>query len=93
MTPITIFPGRRVAVFGLGGSGRATALALQAGGAIPVVWDDNADGVAKAREKGLTAEPLAEADWSGFAALVRAKKEGLALQPALPLSAVVRQTP
>ena len=33
MTPVTYFAGKTVALFGLGGSGLATALALKAGGA------------------------------------------------------------
>ena len=33
MTPITTFAGRKVAVFGLGGSGLVSASALLAGGA------------------------------------------------------------
>ena len=33
MIPVATFAGKRVAVFGLGGSGRATAAALVAGGA------------------------------------------------------------
>mgnify|MGYP000615555131 CR=1 FL=1 len=42
MTPITCFAGRRVALFGLGGSGLATARALIAGGAQVEAYDDNA---------------------------------------------------
>ena len=34
MTPVQTFAGRRVALFGLGGSGLSTARALIAGGAI-----------------------------------------------------------
>lgn len=41
MIPVQGFDGARVAVLGLGRSGLATARALRAGGAIPVVWDDN----------------------------------------------------
>ena len=78
MTPITIFAGKRVAVFGLGGSGLATALALQAGGALPIVWDDSEAGIAKAREQGLFGQPLDEIDWSTVAALV--------LSPGVPLT-------
>ncbi|MFL5561049.1 MAG: UDP-N-acetylmuramoyl-L-alanine--D-glutamate ligase, partial [Gemmatimonadaceae bacterium] len=48
MTSATTFGGRTVALFGLGGSGLATALALQAGGAEVVAWDDNPTSVAKA---------------------------------------------
>ena len=42
MIPATSFAGRNVAVFGLGGSGRATAASLAAGGATVAAWDDSA---------------------------------------------------
>ena len=48
MTPAITFAGRTVALFGLGGSGIATALALQAGGAEVVAFDDNPKSLAKA---------------------------------------------
>ena len=54
MIPVRGFDGARVAVLGLGRSGRATAAALAAGGATPLVWDDS-----------QTAREAAEAD--GFA--------------------------
>ena len=41
MTPVETFRGKRVALFGLGGSGMATATALKAGGAEVIVWDDS----------------------------------------------------
>ena len=41
MIPITSMKGKRVAVFGLGGSGLITAEALVAGGAEVIAWDDN----------------------------------------------------
>ena len=44
MIPVPGFEGRRVAVFGLGRSGITAARALQAGGAIPVLWDDGEAG-------------------------------------------------
>ena len=69
---------REVALFGLGGSGMATAEALRAGGATPIVWDDNPDSVERARSNGFTASDLREVDWSRFAALV--------LAPGVPLS-------
>lgn len=78
MIPVTLFPGRKVAVFGLGLSGLATAKALQAGGAEPVVWDDGEKGLADAREAGFAPVNIAEADWSEFAALV--------LAPGVPLT-------
>ena len=42
MTPITTFADRTIALFGLGGSGLATAQALKAGGADVRAWDDSA---------------------------------------------------
>ncbi|MDQ4135185.1 MAG: UDP-N-acetylmuramoyl-L-alanine--D-glutamate ligase [Pseudomonadota bacterium] len=78
MTPITTFAGRTVALFGLGGSGLATALALQAGGARVVACDDSADSMARARDKGIDTGDLKTADWSRFAALV--------LSPGVPLT-------
>ncbi len=78
MTPVTTFAGRRVALFGLGGSGLATARALIAGGAEILAWDDGAEGVAKAQGEGIPTADLREQDWSGFAALV--------LAPGVPLT-------
>ena len=48
MTPVTAFAGKKVAIFGLGGSGLAGASALLAGGADVVGWDDNAESVVTA---------------------------------------------
>ena len=70
MTPVTVFKDKSVALFGLGGSGLATALALRAGGAGVRAWDDNADSRARAQEAGIETQDLRAADWSGFAALV-----------------------
>ncbi|GJD34315.1 UDP-N-acetylmuramoyl-L-alanine--D-glutamate ligase [Methylobacterium aerolatum] len=78
MTPVTTFSGQHVALFGLGGSGLATARALLAGGAEVVAWDDGAEGVAKASAEGIPTADLREADWSNFAALV--------LAPGVPLT-------
>jgi UDP-N-acetylmuramoylalanine--D-glutamate ligase len=78
MTPATTFGGRTVALFGLGGSGLATALALQAGGAEVVAWDDSPTSVAKAAGQGVGTGDLRSADWSRFAALV--------LSPGVPLT-------
>lgn len=78
MTPVSTFAGRRVALFGLGGSGLATARALMAGGAEIVAWDDGAESVAKARGEGIPTADLREADWAAFAALV--------LAPGVPLT-------
>ncbi len=78
MTPSTVFAGRDVALFGLGGSGIATALSLQAGGAIVTAWDDKPSSVEAAREQGIGIGDLAQANWSRFAALV--------LAPGVPLT-------
>ena len=78
MTPITTFADRRVALFGLGGSGLATALALKAGGARVLAWDDSPEGVARAGAEGIETQDLRDADWSDFAALV--------LAPGVPLT-------
>lgn len=78
MTPVTVFAGRRVALFGLGGSGLATARALAAGGAEVSTWDDSERSRDKATAEGIAVVDLAQADWSGFAALV--------LAPGVPLT-------
>lgn len=78
MIAATTFKGKRVALFGLGGSGLATAEALQAGGALVSAWDDNPASVAKAIEKGIATADLAKADWSQFDAFV--------LSPGVPLT-------
>jgi len=78
MIPATSFSGRRLALFGLGGSGRATAASLAAGGASVAAWDDNAASRAAAAEAGIAIVDLAAADWRGFDALV--------LAPGVPLT-------
>jgi UDP-N-acetylmuramoylalanine--D-glutamate ligase len=78
MTPVTTFAGRTVALFGLGGSGLATARALVAGGASVVAWDDSEGPRAKAIAAGITVADLACADWSRFSSLV--------LAPGVPLT-------
>jgi UDP-N-acetylmuramoylalanine--D-glutamate ligase len=76
--PVTAFAGKKVAVFGLGGSGLVSASALLAGGADVVAFDDNAQSVAKANAAGIPAADLRQADWSRIAALV--------LAPGVPLT-------
>jgi UDP-N-acetylmuramoylalanine--D-glutamate ligase len=70
MTPVETFSGRSVALFGLGGSGIATARALEAGGASVVVWDDSEAGRIRARAVGLKVEDLSDADWTRFDAFI-----------------------
>jgi UDP-N-acetylmuramoylalanine--D-glutamate ligase len=78
MIAATTFKGKTVALFGLGGSGLATAEALAAGGAIVTAWDDNPASVEKARAKGIGTADLVDADWSAFSAFV--------LSPGVPLT-------
>lgn len=78
MIPARTLAGRKVALFGLGGSGLATAAALVAGGAEVVAWDDNPDSVAAAAQAGITTTNLRGVDWGGFSSLV--------LSPGVPLT-------
>jgi UDP-N-acetylmuramoylalanine--D-glutamate ligase len=78
MTPVTTFAGKTVALFGLGGSGLATALALQAGGARVVACDDNPTKMGEARAKGIETADLRQVDWSRFSSLL--------LSPGVPLT-------
>ena len=78
MIPVTVFAGKKVAIFGLGGSGLASASALLAGGADVIGWDDNAESVVKATSAGIPTADLREVDWSSVAALV--------LAPGVPLT-------
>ena len=78
MTPVTCFSGKKIALFGLGGSGMATARALVAGGADVIVWDDSAPARARAGNDGLEVGDLDKQDWSKFDALV--------LSPGVPLT-------
>ena len=78
MIPTHSFRGRRVALFGLGGSGLATARALIEGGAEVLAWDDNPDSVAKAAGDGIATADLRTADWPAFGSLV--------LSPGVPLT-------
>ena len=78
MIALTTYAGRRVAVFGLGGSGLATASALLEGGAEVLVWDDKPERVEAARAAGFTASDLANVDFTTLDALV--------LAPGVPLT-------
>ncbi|RXF74370.1 UDP-N-acetylmuramoyl-L-alanine--D-glutamate ligase [Hansschlegelia zhihuaiae] len=78
MTPATSFKGRRVAVFGLGGSGLATVRSLVAGGAEVTAFDDSEASVAKAKAEGLPTGDLREAKFAAFDSLV--------LAPGVPLT-------
>jgi UDP-N-acetylmuramoylalanine--D-glutamate ligase len=78
MIPVTTFAGRKVALFGLGGSGLASASALLAGGADVIAGDDGEDRMAQARSAGIPTADLRKIDWSRVAALV--------LTPGVPLT-------
>ena len=78
MIAVTTFAGKKIAVFGLGGSGLVSASALLAGGADVVAYDDDAQSVAKANAGGIPTADLRTADWSRLAALV--------LAPGVPLT-------
>jgi UDP-N-acetylmuramoylalanine--D-glutamate ligase len=75
---VTTFAGKKVAVFGLGGSGLVSASALLAGGADVIGCDDSDASMAKAAAAGIPTADLREADWSKIAALV--------LAPGVPLT-------
>ncbi len=78
MIPVTSFAGRKVALFGLGGSGRASASALLAGGADVVAFDDSPERVEEASHAGIPTADLQQIDWAKIAALV--------LSPGVPLT-------
>jgi UDP-N-acetylmuramoylalanine--D-glutamate ligase len=58
MIPVTGFEGRSVAILGLGRSGLAAAKSLQAGGAIPVCWDDSVEARGRAEAEGFDIRDL-----------------------------------
>ena len=71
MIPVQGYDGQKVAVLGLGRSGLATAAALQAGGAIPVCWDDSPEGRARAEAEGYQITDLTRAGaFEDIAALI-----------------------
>jgi UDP-N-acetylmuramoylalanine--D-glutamate ligase len=71
MIPVRGYDGRRVAVLGLGRSGLATARALVAGGALPLLWDDSPEARAKAEAQGFVLTDLTRADaWEDVATLI-----------------------
>lgn len=78
MIPTLTLKDKVVALFGLGGSGIATAKAMLAGGAQVIAWDDNPDSVTRAQAEGICVQDLHDADWAGFHAFV--------LSPGVPLT-------
>ena len=78
MTPVSVFSGKKVAVFGLGKSGIATCAALQLGGAKVIAFDDQEAGRDAAKAKGFEVRDLRDVEWKNIAALV--------LAPGVPLT-------
>jgi UDP-N-acetylmuramoylalanine--D-glutamate ligase len=78
MTPVTSFAGKTVALFGLGGSGLATVLALKEGGAWVIACDDNPAKMAEAGAKGIETADLRQIDWSKVSSFI--------LSPGVPLT-------
>jgi UDP-N-acetylmuramoylalanine--D-glutamate ligase len=71
MIPVQGLAGARVAVLGLGRSGLATARALVAGGAEPLLWDDAPEARARAEAEGFQLTDLTrDAAWAGMALFV-----------------------
>ncbi|MEM8665106.1 MAG: UDP-N-acetylmuramoyl-L-alanine--D-glutamate ligase, partial [Pseudomonadota bacterium] len=78
MIAVNTFAGKRVAVFGLAGSGLVCAHALAAGGAEIVCYDDKRERVDAAWDAGLPTGDLRVADFNVF--------DALALSPGVPLT-------
>lgn len=71
MIPVQGVTNQTIAVLGLGRSGKATAAALQAGGANVVVWDDGQEARAQAEAEGLAVRDLSSDEaWKDIAALI-----------------------
>ena len=60
MIPVQGFSGAQVGVLGLGRSGLSAALALKAGGAEAICWDDNSTARQRASDAGLTVQDLSK---------------------------------
>ena len=70
MIPVRGYAGAKVAVLGLGRSGRATARALAAGGADALLWDDSPEVRARAEAEGLALTDLTRGGALASAALL-----------------------
>jgi UDP-N-acetylmuramoylalanine--D-glutamate ligase len=78
MIDLSVMAGKTIAVLGLARSGRAAALALLAGGAEVLAWDDNAKTRAAAAADGIPLVDLATIDWT--------RPTSLILSPGIPHS-------
>lgn len=71
MIPVQGYQGQKVAILGLGRSGLATARALEAGGAEPLLWDDSPEARSNAEAEGFHLHDLTRGNaWEGVALLV-----------------------
>ncbi|MDZ7824567.1 MAG: UDP-N-acetylmuramoyl-L-alanine--D-glutamate ligase [Ahrensia sp.] len=78
MIQLHCMAGKKVALFGLGGSGIVTAKALVAGGAHVYAWDDNPDSVERAANDGVNTVDLRALNWADIDSFV--------LSPGVPLT-------
>ena len=78
MIAVTTFAQKSVLVFGLGGSGLATALALVEGGATVLAYDDNKARIKAANDERIATADFREVDFSAYDALI--------LSPGVPLT-------
>ena len=77
MIPVTVFQGRKIAVFGLGLSGLPAARSLLAGGAEIIAWDDSETARVAGSAENIPLRDLKSEAWGDFAALVLAIVGGL----------------
>lgn len=71
MIPVRGYTGCRVAVLGLGRSGLSAARALRAGGAEPIVWDDNEQSrIAADAEDFKILDLSKDSSWDGIVSLI-----------------------
>lgn len=79
MIQLAPMPGKVMAVFGLGRTGRSAVRALKAAGAKVLAWDDNGETRAKLKaEQDVASTPISEWDWTKISSLV--------LSPGIPLT-------
>ena len=71
MIPVQGYSGQKVAVLGMGRSGLAAAISLEAGGAEPLVWDDSEAARTYAKSRGYPPTDLTRANvWDDISALI-----------------------
>ncbi|MEO8530278.1 MAG: UDP-N-acetylmuramoyl-L-alanine--D-glutamate ligase, partial [Deltaproteobacteria bacterium] len=71
MIPVPGYENQLIIILGLGRSGLATARALLAGGAEPLLWDDSPEARAKAETEGFTIhDPLKHDGFRGVSLLI-----------------------